>query len=71
MTPDVILALVAGTIGSLPIVPALARWVDEVPRPGLARGFAAASTATLLALLVVSIMHVAARAYNPFIYFRF
>jgi alginate O-acetyltransferase complex protein AlgI len=71
VTPEVAIALVAGTIGSLPIVPALARWVDEAPRAGLRRGFAAASTATLLGLLVVSIMHVAARAYNPFIYFRF
>jgi alginate O-acetyltransferase complex protein AlgI len=71
VTPDVAIALVTGTIGSLPIVPALARWVDEARRPGLGRGFAAASTATLLVLLVASIMHVAARAYNPFIYFRF
>ena len=29
------------------------------------------SSATLTALLVASIMHVAARTYNPFIYFRF
>jgi alginate O-acetyltransferase complex protein AlgI len=71
VTPDVAIALVAGTIGSLPIVPALARWVDEARQPGLGRGFAAASTATLLVLLVASILHVAARAYNPFIYFRF
>ncbi|PYR31811.1 MAG: hypothetical protein DMF92_04130, partial [Acidobacteria bacterium] len=70
-TPDVAIALLAGMIGSLPIVPALARWVDEAPRPGLGRGFAAASTATLVVLLVASIMHMAARAYNPFIYFRF
>ena len=42
-----------------------------LPRPGLGRGFAAASTATLVVLLVASIMHMAARAYNPFIYFRF
>ena len=71
VTPDVAIALLAGMIGSLPIVPALARWVDEAPRPGLGRGFAAASTATLVVLLVASIMHMAARAYNPFIYFRF
>ena len=71
VTPDVAIALLAGMIGSLPIVPALARWVDGAPRPGLGRGFAAASTATLVVLLVASIMHMAARAYNPFIYFRF
>ena len=29
------------------------------------------STAALLALLVASIMQMAARTYNPFIYFRF
>jgi hypothetical protein len=29
------------------------------------------TTATLMALLVASIVQVAARTYNPFIYFRF
>ena len=40
-------------------------------RPGLAWGLSAASTAALVALLVASILQMAARTYNPFIYFRF
>ena len=71
---DVMLALAAGIIGSAPIVPALARWrADLERRAGLGRATlvdAAAATA-LLAVFGVAILHVAARSYNPFIYFRF
>ncbi len=75
LTPELWLALAAGAIGSVPIVPALARWRErtlaDAPRAALAWTFAAASTASLAALLVASIMQMAARTYNPFIYFRF
>jgi uncharacterized membrane-anchored protein len=37
----------------------------------LAGVFSPAATAALAALLVASIMQIAARTYNPFIYFRF
>ena len=70
-----VLAIAAGAIGSMPIVPAAARWRDraleQTPRSTVAWGFAAASTASLVVLLVASIMQMAARTYNPFIYFRF
>jgi alginate O-acetyltransferase complex protein AlgI len=76
LTPELWLALVAGAIGSMPVVPALAERLDrarsEASRPRLAFGLAdAAGTAALAALLVASVMQMAARTYNPFIYFRF
>jgi len=73
LTPELGLALAAGAIGSMPIVPALARWRDA--RASSARSAAwaidVAGTAALLLVLVASILQVAARTYNPFIYFRF
>jgi len=75
LTPELWLALAAGAIGSAPIVPALARWRERTlahrRHAAVAWSFAAASTASLAALLVASIMQMAARTYNPFIYFRF
>jgi alginate O-acetyltransferase complex protein AlgI len=65
LTPELWLALAAGAIGSVPWVPAIAaRWRESV-RADLA------GAAALAALLVLSIMQMAARTYNPFIYFRF
>jgi alginate O-acetyltransferase complex protein AlgI len=62
---DVLLALLAGTLGAAPIVPAIARLsVREWESEPLA-------TAALLLLLVASIVFIAASTYNPFIYFRF
>ena len=51
LTPDVSIALVAGAIGSTPIVPALAAWHDRVADGGrrLALAFSPASTAALAA----------------------
>jgi alginate O-acetyltransferase complex protein AlgI len=75
LTPELWLALVAGVIGSAPIVPALGRWrdrwVERRPRVAFAAGLGALSTAALVLLLVASMMQIAARTYNPFIYFRF
>ena len=75
LTPELGLALLAGAIGSLPIVPALARWRarQEQAAPGARLTWAAdaAGTGALLALLLASIVQMAARTYNPFIYFRF
>jgi alginate O-acetyltransferase complex protein AlgI len=71
LTPEVGLALVAGAIGSTPWVPALAERCARVKRPGAAWGVSLLGTATLMALLFASILQVAARTYNPFIYFRF
>jgi alginate O-acetyltransferase complex protein AlgI len=67
LTPELWLALVAGVIGSAPWVPALASRLEQRPTwtmPLL-------NTAALMALFVLSILSVAARTYNPFIYFRF
>jgi alginate O-acetyltransferase complex protein AlgI len=63
LTPELLLALTAGIIGSTPIVPALAR-LRAHPLPAVAH-------AALLVLLAASVMLIAARTYNPFIYFRF
>jgi len=67
LTPELWLALAAGAIGSAPWVPALAARIDA------GRGWSVPllNTAVLLALLMLSIMSMAARTYNPFIYFRF
>ena len=67
LTPELWLALAAGVIGSTPWVPALAARIDD------GRGWSVplVNTAALVALLLLSIMSMAARTYNPFIYFRF
>jgi len=67
LTPELWLALGAGALGSAPWVPALAARLEHattwiVPL---------VNTTALTALLVLSIMSMAARTYNPFIYFRF
>jgi alginate O-acetyltransferase complex protein AlgI len=64
LTPEVWIALVAGVIGSTPWIPTLARR----DRGGFVE---ALSAVALVAVLFASIMQVAARTYNPFIYFRF
>ena len=71
LTPELWLALLAGAIGSTPWVPALAARLGRAHRPRLAWTVDVFSTASLMALLVASIMSVSARTYNPFIYFRF
>jgi alginate O-acetyltransferase complex protein AlgI len=67
LTPELWLALVAGAIGSAPWVPALAVRLEKANSLGVPL----LNTAALMALLVLSIMSMAARTYNPFIYFRF
>jgi alginate O-acetyltransferase complex protein AlgI len=67
LTPELMLALVAGAIGSAPWVPALAAAIDD----GRSWTLALVNNAVMMALLVLSIMSMAARTYNPFIYFRF
>jgi hypothetical protein len=70
LTPELWLALVAGAIGSTPWVPALAARLER--DGGTIRATTSlASTVALGALLVAAIMQMAARTYNPFIYFRF
>jgi alginate O-acetyltransferase complex protein AlgI len=71
LTPELWLALVAGAIGSTPWVPSLARRFSAGDPNGVQAPLALVNTTALLALLVASIMSMAARTYNPFIYFRF
>jgi alginate O-acetyltransferase complex protein AlgI len=77
LTSEVWLALAAGVIGSTPWLPALAarigvRSAEESTVPTTLQAAASLfATASLLAVLVASIMQMAARTYNPFIYFRF
>jgi len=64
LTPEVWMALIAGAIGSTPWIPALAKRGRSAWLEGL-------STAALAGALFASILQMAARTYNPFIYFRF
>ena len=67
LTPELWLALAAGAIGSSPWAPTLAARLEKTN----AWGLPLLNTAALMALLVLSVMSMAARTYNPFIYFRF
>jgi alginate O-acetyltransferase complex protein AlgI len=67
LTPELWLALAAGALGSAPWVPALAARLEHANTWSVPL----LNTAALMALLVLSIMSMAARTYNPFIYFRF
>jgi alginate O-acetyltransferase complex protein AlgI len=67
LTPELVLAAVAGAVGSTPVVHLLSR----IERPAASALRPALSTVALLVLFVMSAMLIAARTYNPFIYFRF
>jgi alginate O-acetyltransferase complex protein AlgI len=67
LTPELWLALAAGAVGSTPWLPALAARIDD----GRSWSLYLLNTAALMATLVLSILSMAARTYNPFIYFRF
>ena len=71
LKPDLMIAVAAGVVGSAPWVRALAARVEASHEPALSWTASLASVATLIALLVASIMQVASGSYNPFIYFRF
>jgi alginate O-acetyltransferase complex protein AlgI len=65
LTPELWLALAAGAIGSTPWLPAVAARMRRTAAAELV------ATAALMAVLFASVMQMAARTYNPFIYFRF
>ncbi|MGE3513032.1 MAG: MBOAT family protein [Vicinamibacterales bacterium] len=75
VTPVVLMALGAGVVGSLPVGPFLQRWrarvVAGAPASPAATGVAVASAGVIGLTLVAAIVQIAARTYNPFIYFRF
>jgi len=69
---NVVLALLAGVVGSTPVLPATGSWLAAHARegaaPSLVRGAVVASVTVLLLLVGMSL---AAGTHNPFIYFRF
>jgi alginate O-acetyltransferase complex protein AlgI len=71
LTRDVWLALVAGAIGSMPVVHAAGRWQAAAIGRSTRWVVEGAAAAALVLILLVSILHIAGRTYNPFIYFRF
>ena len=71
LTPELWLTLAAGVIGSTPWVVALARRRARTEPAPFDWPVSLVSTTALAALLVASIVSIAARTYNPFIYFRF
>jgi len=71
LTPEVLLAIGAGIIGSMPLFSALGRWRATIGERWSGFGLDLASTAALMLVLVAAVMQMAARTYNPFIYFRF
>ena len=75
LTPELWMALVTAVIAAMPVGPTLAAWrervVNDTRQPAVAWGAAAISVVSLPLVLALSIVQVAARTYNPFIYFRF
>jgi alginate O-acetyltransferase complex protein AlgI len=73
LTPEVVLAIAAGVAGSAPIWPALAARLarESADGPRLGPLASALTCAALVAVFAGCAMLIAARTYNPFIYFRF
>ena len=76
VTPLLLATLLAGIIGSMPIGPTLNRWRQTLAAnsPDAAAPswpVAIASVSVVGLVLLASIVQIAARTYNPFIYFRF
>jgi alginate O-acetyltransferase complex protein AlgI len=70
LTPKVVFAMLAGAIGSVPVV----RGLSTAPALRVeGRGWMVegATTAALAGVLAASILQIAGRSYDPFIYFRF
>jgi alginate O-acetyltransferase complex protein AlgI len=73
LTPEVLVALIAGSVGATPIVARLSRLRDRTAST-TASGTAFWEIASVVALVIVFISAIAQSAagtYNPFIYFRF
>ena len=67
LTPELLLAMVAGVIGSTPV----ARWFGQRGDASATHWRPLVAHAVLLVMFALSIMLSAARTYNPFIYFQF
>ena len=68
LNPEILLTLLAGALGSMPLMPWLAEKFDRAGRTTTRHALASIG---LLAVLVWSVMKLAAGTHNPFIYFRF
>jgi len=78
LSMDVVLAMMAGALLSMPLMPAFIAWRDRLlAAPGVQDRwltpfyFSAARLAGLSAVLVTSVLSLASGTHNPFIYFRF
>ena len=75
LTPLLWLTLAAGVVGSMPIGPSLDRWrAQRAADTGDGRAplpIAVAGAGVVVLVLLAAIVQIAARTYNPFIYFRF
>ena len=71
LTPELILALTAGVIGSMPIAPVIEKWRESLRAPAAAAVLDVAAGVALSVVLAFSVIQCAAGSYNPFIYFRF
>jgi alginate O-acetyltransferase complex protein AlgI len=71
LTSEVRLALIAGIIGSTPIIPAIAAQAERAMNSWRGWATETAGTLALVAVFLAALLQVAARTYNPFIYFRF
>jgi alginate O-acetyltransferase complex protein AlgI len=69
LTRELVLALMAGVIGSMPVGAAIDRWRARSPEPSWI--FDAAAVAAFSLILGAAMLEVAAGSYSPFIYFRF
>jgi alginate O-acetyltransferase complex protein AlgI len=75
---ELVLTLIIGALGSMPLIPALQKASGRVREPLTARAGVAfdaavgmASVAGFASVFVYSSMLMAAGTYSPFIYFRF
>ncbi len=72
LTPEMVLALIVGAVAAQPVAPALARWRASLAEDAATTRLVDAGGVAALALLLgASVLQVAARSYDPFIYFRF
>jgi hypothetical protein len=71
LTPEVRLALLAGAIGSMPVVPALRAAAEQAMDDWRGRAMEVAGALAVVTVLAATLLQVASGSYNPFIYFRF
>jgi alginate O-acetyltransferase complex protein AlgI len=65
------LALFAGALGSMPLVPAISAWRERQTRRLVGVAYEASALVVLAVLFFAVALELAAGTYSPFIYFRF